>query len=90
MNENNLVTKLDGCFVSGKLLVDAVRFLKQMMPMSNEGIYIMSPVDKFVIHVLATAWYQGSGTATTFPNDVTEWIYSIRHKLKEMDTNGPS
>ena len=84
--EEEHVIKFDFGYFSGKSFYDAVRHLRDSWNIWAIGLDSPTPTDKLVMQIAMKAW-SGNGTATAWPKDVADWIYSMHANIKEHNDN---
>lgn len=90
--EENLVIRMDRGIISAKPYINAIRHIRDKMMWVDVGISELTPSDKFVMQMIRTSVYewQDSGTHTTLPNDVVEFITSVYNSSNSSVQNNRS
>ena len=81
--EEEHVIKFNKYYYSGKSFYDAVRHLRDSWNIWAIGLDNPTPADKLVMQIAMKEW-SGSGTATTWPKDVMDWIQSMHEKIDSI------
>lgn len=77
MDENDLVTRLPDDFIRAKPLIEAARYLQNVLQIEECLGGSLSPSDKFSLVILSYVNPYG-GTKNTLPDDVCEFIDKVR------------
>lgn len=74
--EEEYVIKINSHYYSGKAFYDAIRYLRDKWWQFKSGFDEPTPTDKLILQI-ALKQYSGTGTATTWPKDIMDFIYSL-------------
>ena len=89
--EEMLIAAVGDRLISGQSLYNAVRYIRDKLPLVSMGIEDITPSDKFVLYFFREHTYSGGGTLTKFPDDILEFqrqCCEAEEKRKERDSGG--